>query len=256
MNLVTTINGAAVTTSLAIAEGTQNEHRAVLQLARTYLGDLEEFGGVAFEMRPFETPGGVQKREIAILNEQQSTLLLTYMRNSDIVRQFKKALVKAFWELAQKAAAPALPDFSNPAAAARAWAEQFEQRQLVEEQKVLLEHKVAEQAPKVQFHDDVAAAINCQTVGEVAKELGTGQNRLFRWLRERGFLMANNEPYQRFVDQGYFKVIPRSWKDRHGELHADKKTLITGKGLTYFHKLINNLPVDLPANDNDAVASA
>lgn len=107
--------GELVTTSLAIAEGTRVEHKAVIQLVRKYLDDLEEFERVTFEMRPFETGGGVQSREIAFLNEPQSTLLLTYMRNSDIVRGFKKALVRAFFDLSDSAAnmaansAPDLP---------------------------------------------------------------------------------------------------------------------------------------------------
>lgn len=107
--------GELVTTSLAIAEGTRVEHKAVIQLVRKYLDDLEEFERVTFEMRPFETGGGVQSREIAFLNEPQSTLLLTYMRNSDIVRGFKKALVRAFFDLRDSASnaaansAPGLP---------------------------------------------------------------------------------------------------------------------------------------------------
>jgi phage regulator Rha-like protein len=93
-------NGEPVTTSLAISEGTQIEHKAVIQLIRKYLDDLEEFGPLTFEMRVVKRPqGGGSQSEIAFLNEPQSTLLLTYMRNSDIVRAFKKALVRAFFEL-------------------------------------------------------------------------------------------------------------------------------------------------------------
>ncbi|APR05652.1 Phage regulatory protein Rha (Phage_pRha) [Thauera chlorobenzoica] len=105
--------GELVTTSLAIAEGTEVEHASVIKLVRKYLEDLEEFGRVGFEIRPFETAGGTQRQEIAFLNEPQATLLLTYMRNSDIVRGFKKALVRAFFDLrdsaAGVAAAPGLP---------------------------------------------------------------------------------------------------------------------------------------------------
>lgn len=75
------------------ADGTSTQHKNVMELVRTYLSDLEEFRGVAFQTLPFETAGGTQKREVAILNEQQSTLLLTYMRNSEIVRAFKKRLL-------------------------------------------------------------------------------------------------------------------------------------------------------------------
>ena len=103
MQLVTTNrDGQPVTTTLAIAEGTGNEHRAVLQLVRKYLADFEGFGGVAFQMRPFETAGGTQQREVAILNEHQATLLLTYMRNSDVVREFKKTLVGEFYRMANE----------------------------------------------------------------------------------------------------------------------------------------------------------
>lgn len=238
MELVTINNGNAVTTSLAIAEGTQSEHASVIKLVRTYVTDLEEFGPLGFEIQVARMDGmGGQKREVAVLNEQQSTLLLTYMRNSEIVRKFKKALVKAFWELTRKVAQLAVPQTLPEALRLAAD---------LAEQKARLEQQVAEQAPKVQFHDDVANSINCQTVEEVAKEFGTGRNRLFRWLREKGLLMANNDPYQRYVDQGYFKVVPKTRRDDHGEIHTWNKTLVTGKGMTYLHKLINNMPVDLP----------
>ena len=88
-----------ITTSLAIAEGTKNQHKNVIEMVRKYSDDLSGFGRVAFETRPFDTPGGTQSRELAILNEPQATLLLTYMSNSRVVRQFKRALVHAFFEL-------------------------------------------------------------------------------------------------------------------------------------------------------------
>ena len=101
-NLIIVKNKTALTTSLAIAEGTENKHKAVIQLVRKYTDDLSEFGGVAFEMRPFETAGGIQERTIAYLNEPQATLLMTYMSNTPVVRQFKKQLVKAFYKMAEK----------------------------------------------------------------------------------------------------------------------------------------------------------
>ncbi|VEJ44910.1 Rha family transcriptional regulator [Bartonella vinsonii] len=101
MNNLVTINNdsIAVTTSLKIAEGVGNTHKTVIQLVRQHIEDFEEFGRVAFEMLPFGTKGGRQRREVTILNEPQATLLMTYMRNNDTVRAFKKALVKAFYDL-------------------------------------------------------------------------------------------------------------------------------------------------------------
>lgn len=89
-----------MTTSLAIAEGTENTHKSVIQLVRKYVEDLQEFGSLAFEMRVMRQDGrGGEQGEVAFLNEQQATLLITYLRNTDTVRRFKIALVKAFYEM-------------------------------------------------------------------------------------------------------------------------------------------------------------
>lgn len=103
MSEIVKIDGdVAVTTTLAIAEGTENEHASVIALVRRYQADLEEFGHVDFKSEMVSRPqGGGAPREMALLNEQQSTLLLTYMRNTDIVRKFKKALVREFYNMAQ-----------------------------------------------------------------------------------------------------------------------------------------------------------
>lgn len=96
-SLVNLENGNAVTTSLAIADGVDKSHKTVIQLIRDNTADLGEFGTLAFEMRK----SGGRPTEVAILNEQQATLLMTYMRNNAIVKEFKKRLVKAFYEMSQ-----------------------------------------------------------------------------------------------------------------------------------------------------------
>lgn len=107
MQIVIITNDQPVTTTIAIAEGTKVEHKNVLELVRRYLEDLKEFGLVAFQTRPrLEGQHGGGATEYAELNEQQATLILTYMRNSEIVRAFKKRLVKEFWEMRAKLAAP------------------------------------------------------------------------------------------------------------------------------------------------------
>ncbi|UYL87881.1 antirepressor [Gordonia phage Malisha] len=92
-------DGEGFTTSLVVAEGTGNEHASVIKLIRNNLADFDEFGRVGFEIRPFATAGGTQQREVAILNEPQATLLITYLRNNEVVRAFKKRLVAAFYAL-------------------------------------------------------------------------------------------------------------------------------------------------------------
>lgn len=97
-----------MTTSLAIAEGTENTHQAILKMVKTYVAQLQEFGEVGFQIRL--NPQG-SPTEFAFLNEQQATLLITFLRNSDIVVRFKVALVKAFYELRDRQ--PATPTFQT-----------------------------------------------------------------------------------------------------------------------------------------------
>ncbi|MDM3894799.1 Rha family transcriptional regulator [Mycobacterium intracellulare] len=95
-------DGQPFTTSVVIATETGNQHKNVLELVRTYQDDLQEIGRVAFETRPFETAGGVQRREVAVLDEQASALLMTYLKNTAVVRIFKKRLVAGFYAMRQQ----------------------------------------------------------------------------------------------------------------------------------------------------------
>jgi hypothetical protein len=94
-NLVIFEKGEARTTSMILAEGTEVQHKNILGLVRKYQDDLEEFGTFAFQTRR----SGGTPTEIALLNEPQATLIMTYMKNTPIVREFKKNLVRAFFEL-------------------------------------------------------------------------------------------------------------------------------------------------------------
>ena len=108
------------------------------------------------------------------------------------------------------------------------------------EKVMTLEAKVQEQTPKVQFHDAVADAINCQSVQEIAKVLRTGPNRLFQFLREAGVLMRNNLPYQQYIDAGHFRVVEGQYLDHQGESRTYARTLVTGKGLTFIQRRMAN----------------
>ena len=101
-DLVFAHNGQAITTSKIIASGTENTHHAVMQLLRNYKADFETFGVLAFEMPKPSSPQGGRPETIALLNEQQATLLVTYCKNTEVVRKFKVALVKAFYDMRQQ----------------------------------------------------------------------------------------------------------------------------------------------------------
>lgn len=233
MNLVTTNpEGQAVTTSLAIAQGVGMPHKSVIQLTRQNLKDLNEFGLVAFEMRarlPGQHGGG--NTEYALLNERQATLLITYMRNTALVREFKVHLVKAFYELAEQRRAEFDPASLSKLDALWMAVES-------EEKRLQLEQQVAEQAPMVEFTRQVKAAPDAISVAKAAKLLGTGRNRLLAFMRQKGWVTRLNEPYQRHIESGYLDVKIGEWEHPDKGLQRSVTTLVTGKGLSKLQRML------------------
>lgn len=101
-----------------------------------------------------------------------------------------------------------------------------------EEKVQALEHKVAEDAPKVEFYDKVSVAPGAITLAEAAKILGTGRTRFAAKLRQLGWLRRNNEPYQDKIEAGLLDVKLSSWEHPDFGVQRAVTPLITGKGLT------------------------
>ena len=90
------------------------------------------------------------------------------------------------------------------------------------------------QKPKVDFADHVTDSDNAIDMGTFAKYaqkqgITMGRNTLFKWLRDRGVLMDNNIPYQRYLNAGWFRVIENIYNTGSGQ-YTTPKTLVTGKG--------------------------
>jgi phage regulator Rha-like protein len=99
-NFVQVFNNELVVSHKIIAKQTKNKEENVSRLIRKYLEKLERFGAVGFEIQPKSNgnQGGDQPK-IFYLNEQQATLLLTFMRNNEIVIEFKVRLVEEFFKM-------------------------------------------------------------------------------------------------------------------------------------------------------------
>lgn len=107
-----------------------------------------------------------------------------------------------------------------------------------------LENKVEADAPKVLFADAVSASKTSILVGELAKLLkqngvDIGQHRLFRWMRENGYLIRRNGtdfnmPTQKSMDLGLFTVKETAITHSDGTVTVSKPTKVTGKGQQYF----------------------
>lgn len=236
-----TPEGELTTTSLVIAEGTQIQHASVLRVVRDYEQDFEEFGRVGFEIRPFETAGGTQNRTIAVLNREHAMLLMTYMRNTAVVRQFKKQLVKAFTDMERRLASQ--PAF-DPSQITR-----LEMAQMLlnaETERLALEAANKKMQPKADAYDCFIDASGSYSMGVVAKMLGVGQNWLFRELRNRGVLIPRgamrNTPYQRHMS--YFEVKAHRYEQPNGEEKVSYTTYVLPKGIDFIRRTLGFTRID------------
>ncbi|MEA1972889.1 MAG: phage regulatory protein/antirepressor Ant [Candidatus Cloacimonadota bacterium] len=112
-----------------------------------------------------------------------------------------------------------------------------------EKEKQLLLTENNKMKPKADFFDAVADSKTAIEMGKVAKVLGIkgyGRNNLFEFLRNAGILRNNNEPYQTYVDRGYFRVVEQKY-NTNGETRISIKTLVYQKGLDYIRKLIEQV---------------
>ena len=109
--------------------------------------------------------------------------------------------------------------------------------------------QIDEMRPKALFADAVSASSTSILVGEMAKlirqnGMDIGQNRLFDWLRNNGYLirakgMSWNMPTQRSMDLGLFEVKETSITHSDGHISVNKTVKVTGKGQIYFvNKLV------------------
>ena len=126
--------------------------------------------------------------------------------------------------------------------------EEREARKALEQEHQAKEKQIGEMAPKALFADAVSASEGTILIGELAKILKgngveIGQNRLFAWLRERGYLIKRkgtdyNAPTQVAMELGLFKVKETAITHSDGHVTVNKTTKVTGKGQQY---LINKL---------------
>ena len=116
-----------------------------------------------------------------------------------------------------------------------------------QEKRRQLECKVEEDKPKVLFADAVATSKTSILIGELAKILkqngvDMGQNRLFHWMRQNGYLIRRqgtdyNMPTQKSMEMKLFEIKETSITHADGHVSVSKTPKITGRGQQFFIKL-------------------
>ena len=108
----------------------------------------------------------------------------------------------------------------------------------------VLEEKIEKQKPKVVFADAVETSRTSILIGELAKLIkqngyNIGQQRLFEWLRDNGYLIKRkgsdyNMPTQKSMELGLFEVKETAVNHSDGHIDVKKTPKVTGKGQIYF----------------------
>lgn len=179
-----------------------------------------------------DTLGG--KQEMAIVNEPGLYTLILGSRKPE-AKAFKRWVTHEVIPTIRKIGSYSIKKLDSymiddPIERAKRWIEEQEEKLAIQQQLQLA-------APKAEMYDVALSADNAQTMSIVAKTLGYGRNKLFAFLRKQGVLRQNNEPYQEFIDRGYFRIrqVPIS---RSSGTQNKPQTLVTAKGMDYIAKLL------------------
>ena len=185
-----------------------------------------------------DTPGG--KQDLVIINESGMYSLVLSSKLPQ-AKEFKRWVTSEVLPTIRKHGMFATDELlDNPDFAIATLQKLKEER----EAKKLLEATIEEQKPKVIFANAVSASHTSILVGEFAKLMrqngvNMGQNRMFVWLRENGYLINRkgsdkNMPTQKSMELGLFEIKETTINHSDGHISINKTPKITGKGQLYF----------------------
>lgn len=213
----------AVTTSLRIAEVFGKQHKDVLEA----IGNLAAENSAAkfFTAGTYENRG--KQYPMYYMNRDGFTLLAVGFTGKRAL-QFKISYINAFNSMETQIKT----GYVIPGSYAEALKLAAKQAEQIEDMK-----------PKALFADAVATSHTSILIGDLAKLIrqngvDIGQNRLFGWLRDNGYLIGSgdrrNMPTQRAMDLGLFDIKERTFQNPDGSVRITKTTKVTGKGQQYF----------------------
>lgn len=119
------------------------------------------------------------------------------------------------------------------------------QNKIAERDRIIAQKQehIEQMQPKAIFADAVSASHTSILIGDLAKLISQngvhiGQNRLFDWMRNKGYLIkygfSKNMPVQRYVEQGLFEIKESNVQNPDGSVRITRTTKVTGKGQVYF----------------------
>jgi anti-repressor protein len=167
-----------------------------------------------------------------------------------IAKQFKKQVKAILKEIRKTGSYSVVHQLRMPQtypAALRELADVYERNERLYQANMNQAQQLTEAQPAKDFMEAVNLAHNSITVSDFAKALGIdsmGRNKLFTRLKNEGYLMHDNKPYQKYLEMGVFEVVEKV-ADTVGGMRVYTQTLITPKGQTYLFKKWNENVITL-----------
>lgn len=219
------VNGEVLANSREIAERFEKEHKHVLRDIKNLIAQNWTVKNMFTESEYISDRG--RKYPEYLMNRDGFSLLVMGFTGKDAL-EWKLKYIEAFNKMEdalKKQLEKALPTTYKEAL--QQLLEQVEQNELL-----LAENERLE--PLAKFAEHVTESSNAIDIGDFSKVvknevIDIGRNRLFKWLRDKKILMSDNVPYQRYIDNEWFKVIETTKETSYG-IKCFTKTLITGKG--------------------------
>lgn len=229
-------SGEPVASSRQIAENFEKRHDHVMRDINAIKKDVPNFGEMFFETTAPDSYGREQRTYL--MNRDGFTLLAMGFTGKAAL-EWKLKYIAAFNEMEKKLTEqPQLTRSQLLATALIAAHEELEEK----------DKQIETMKPKALFADAVSASNQSILVGEMAKLLSQngiqmGQNRLFQWMRENGYLIKDkkrtdyNMPTQKSMELRLFEIKETSIAHSDGHTSINKTPKVTGIGQVYFVNL-------------------
>lgn len=231
---LTTVSALITMSSREISDLTSKRHDNVMADIRKMLVELFGEGGVLnFQDTYVNTQNG-QSYPVFRLPKRETIILVS---GYDI--KMRARIVDRWQSLEEQAArSPSyvLPDFTNPAIAARAWADEVEQKQIAQVQVRALEVETEELRPKAEAHDRIADSFGSVPRRVAAKNLGIPPLTLNRWMRLNGWTYRHigaqdDLAYQSKMAVGYLEHKVETGDRSDGTTWTRTSVRVTPKGM-------------------------
>lgn len=234
--VLSTKSGEPVASSRQVAENFGKEHKDTLESIRQILAAENSATKSMFYETTFENRG--KQYPMYLMNRDGFTLLAMGFTGKAAL-EWKLKYIAAFNEMEKKLTEqPQLTRSQLLATALIAAHEELEEK----------DKQIETMKPKALFADAVSASGQSILVGEMAKLLSQngiqmGQNRLFQWMRENGYLIKDkkrtdyNMPTQKSMELRLFEIKETSIAHSDGHTSINKTPKVTGIGQVYFVNL-------------------